>query len=160
MTIHNLSDVPYQYTTPDLPTHYYQNDPNSHKEPESVWNGTEYVAAHPVPKTETLIENLTNTYEKDKRVERYFLGQQGQVWVLWHITDIPEVSDDPFYSHIPRDGWGFTAKDGTVTMVTAYLYFTRDRAMEHIREDVTQLSKYAVEADGAFYSHVYELSQM
>lgn len=190
MIIHNLSDFPYQYVTrederdvcanlreqlrwhkphfctkTDKWVQDWHNDPNHNIEPKTRTREisltlAEYNKAGTVPlsrKTLNLVENLTNAYESDKRVERYFLGQQGEVWVLWHITDIPEVSG---YEHIVRDGWGFTAKDGTVTIVTSSLFFTKERAMEHIREDVTDLASYARYTDEAFYSHVYELSQM
>lgn len=133
--IHDLTDFPHQYVT------------TSREIPLTL---SEYNKAG----------KTTLEYESDKRVERYFLAPQGEVWVLWHITDIPENSDDEGYSHITHGGWGFTAKDGTVTMVTAYLFFTRDRAMDHIRANITDLAKYAGYAGDAFYSHVYEMDTM
>jgi hypothetical protein len=186
MTIHYLSDFPYEYTTKDESDSSdnvvvsdesgnsdnavfwgelagdWHNDPNHNVEPKSVKQEIpvtldEYNKAG---KTRTMVESLTNTYESDKRVERLFLTQQGEVWLVWHIIDIPENADNEDYSHIVRDGWGFTAKDGSVTMMTATLFFTHDRAMEHIRETVSMLAKYAESAGETFYSHVYELNKM
>lgn len=170
MSIHYLNDFPYQYTTSDnvvvsneLAAPDWHNDPNHNVEPKSTKSREipltldEYNKAG---KTHSLVEKLTNTYESGKRVERFFLSQQGQVWLVWHITDIPEVSDSAEYAHIVRDGWGFTAKDANVTVVTASLFFTHDRAMQHIQDSVSDLAKYANGADGEFYSHVYELGQM
>lgn len=142
MKIHELSDVPYFYVTRDESDNLEKSTKDWHDDPN-----------HNVEPTQKL--------ESDKRVERFFVGRQGEVWIVWHITDIPESADSRReYEHIVRDGWGFTAKDGTVTVVTAHLYFTHTRAMNAIREDTTSLARYANEADGAFYSHVYELSQM
>lgn len=184
MIIHNLSDFPYQYVTegnetdkvnvldelckqlkghkPDFCTKSgekvewvqdWHNDPKHNVEPISS-------------KTRTMVENLTNAYEVDKRVERFFLGQQGEVWIVWHITDIPERSDNQDYTNIAEkslttgNSWGFVASDGMLTMVTAELYFTQKRAMSSIREELAMLERYAHSADETFNSHVYELSAM
>lgn len=140
--IKNLNDVPWQYRdNSDEVVHDWHNDPNHNVEP-------------------------TQKLESDKRVERFFISPQGGVWIVWHITDIPESADNPDYAHIteksPKTGnsWGFVAKDGMVTVVTAHLHLTHDRAMDAIREDVTNMANYARISDETFHSHVYELSQM
>lgn len=94
--------------------------------------------------------------ESDKRVDRYFIGQQGQVWIVWHITDIPEGSDDPDYDHLLKEnGWGMVASDNTLTMATAHLFLTRDRAYDHIRSASRDSEHF-----GDTLSHTYELDQM
>lgn len=169
---------------------YWQNDPNHNiepKSPESDKPDTEYFSdGTPMAPISDKFRDLLNKLEKDreikltldefnkvgksvfqlesdKRVERYFLTKQGEVWLVTHITDIPEKSANPAYAHIMRkspttgNSWGFVAKDGMLTMVTAALYFTRERAMESIQEDVEFLTKFAHTTEEPFLSHVYEL---
>lgn len=97
--------------------------------------------------------------EKDTRVERLFVGKQGEIWVVWHITDIPAGTDDPDYDHLlTTNGWGMPASDGTITMVNAHPFLTRDRAYRFISGVEDDSSKF--DWDGTILTHVYELGQM
>lgn len=95
--------------------------------------------------------------EKDKRVMRFFIGQQGMIWIVWEIVDIPAGTDDPDYSHLLKEnGWGLPTSDGKLAMVTAHPFLTRKQADEFASEGI----RYNTQYDDEILTHTYDLGQM
>jgi hypothetical protein len=109
----------------------------------------------------TIAEKSEMSNESDMWVNRYFLAQQGEVWIVWHITDIPARADDPDYAHIVRksletgNSWGFVASDGMLTMATAALFLTKIQANQHINESI-RLTAHSDE----ILNHIYYLNDV
>lgn len=95
--------------------------------------------------------------ESDKRVMRFFIGQQGMIWIVWEIVDIPAGTDDPDYSHLlAENGWGLPTSDGKLAMVTAHPFLTRKQADEFAAEGIRFNTQY----DDEILTHTYDLAQM
>lgn len=88
--------------------------------------------------------------ESDKRVERFFIQQSGWVWVVYHITDIPEALDDYTKKFL------FGSKDGMSTYLTTSLHMTERKAWEHIQSVLSDIVGY----DPETLTHVIELDKM
>lgn len=88
--------------------------------------------------------------ESDKRVERFFIQQSGWVWVVYHITDIPEALDDYTKKFL------FGSKDGMSTYLTTSLHMTERKAWEHIESVLSDIVGY----DPETLTHVIELDKM
>lgn len=70
---------------------------------------------------------------QDKAVSmdiRYFLGQSGWVWVLWHIMEIPEKWDNP---DLFRTTEMMGAADGSTLFAQVSLFMTKEEAIGHFR---------------------------
>lgn len=90
--------------------------------------------------------------ERDRRVENFFIAPMGEVWIVYHVSDIPAKHDDPDYSSLMKSPGGYRAKDDNITFVTASLHFTYEKALEH-----TDNSKWD---DFSDVYHTYELNEM
>lgn len=73
----------------------------------------------------------SDTQDKSVSMDiRYFLGQSGWVWVLWHIIEIPEQWDNPDFYRTPEM---LRAADGTVIFAQTNLFMTKAEAIGHFR---------------------------
>lgn len=69
---------------------------------------------------------MNNSDETNFRYNRFFIGQQGEVWILWDITELPRKYDE---SKMWSMGEFLPSADGNSIFCTAELYFTRDSAL-------------------------------
>jgi hypothetical protein len=104
----------------------WQNDP--HHNIESKAN------VRAIPLTLEEWNKAGKSDEADKYVERFFLVPHGLIWLLYHITDIPEKSDSVAFRLTMRSGTTVPSKDGMVTMMTVRPHMTKDGAESYIRD--------------------------
>lgn len=108
--------------------------------------------------------NSDESVHKPKiRADRFFLVEHGMIYVMYHVSDIPEMWDDPSNAHMRNIPYMYRATDGTITMVTTSMHYTKDEAYDwansYIR-DSQKLSDIGINPDEQYHSHIYEMSEI
>lgn len=157
-----LSDTSHPYTTytDESPKweQSWHNDPKHNVEPETGTSREFPLSLAEYNKAGKTARELRFQQESDKRVERFFIVPQGLIWVLYHITDMPEKYEDedrrwPWISKIP-------AKDGTTTLITASAYMSLQKVYEYINSAKADNEHIARLEGKEPISYTYDMAQM
>jgi hypothetical protein len=132
VTVHELDDFPYEYTTESTKStddfHTYNSDKNTKSDnSEDHGDNNPYV---------TYFRNHPNADKTKFRYNRFFIGQQGNVWILWDITELPHSYNESTMWSI---GSFIPASDDSALFVTAELYFTRSDALAAFQGKMSML---------------------
>ena len=153
MVKHELDDFPYEYTTKstddfktynsvkeqdlrDIDTYHDYHNMN-----EAEMYGETDNSLKTASSNDLAYSDHPNKNQKDaktsNRYNRFFVGEQGNVWILWDITEMP---NRPYVeSEMWSIGEFMPASDGSTLFVTAELYFTRSAALAAFQGKMSML---------------------